>query len=79
MPDLLLGPDGYRKKDPRTGKWRVPDHRLLALVMALVSVAGLTFTYFVKDQITTDNLFWGAVIFAFNAGGLFAIAFKDVP
>lgn len=79
MRDFDLGPNDYRKQNPRTGRWRLPDDRKLCRNMFFVSIAMLLYVFVEKDQIATWTLFGCAAIFSFAGGIMFAIWLKDVP
>lgn len=79
MVDLKLGPNDYRKQDSRTGRWRRPDDPRLARWGVLIAAAILVYVFIVRDQLETWTLFGVTAMFAFCAGGLFAIWLKDVP
>lgn len=77
MPDLDLGPNDYKIRDPRTGRWHLPDDPKLARNYLVVLIAVLGFIYLRRDEFGSDVLFGVAVLFSFCAGGLFAIWLKD--
>lgn len=77
MPDLELGPNDYRKKGP-DGRWRVADDPKLARNMMVVALGILGFIYWNRMDLSPENLFFGAAIMGFCAGGMFAIWLKDV-
>lgn len=77
MPHLDLGPNDYRKRDPRTGRWHLPDDPKLARNMMFVSIGILAFILWNRDDVSTGILFGVTALFAFCAGGLFSLWLKD--
>lgn len=77
MKNIDLGPNDYKIRDPRTGRWHFTDDRKLARNYLVVLIAVLGFIYLHRDEFGADVLFGVAVLFAFCAGGLFAIWLKD--
>lgn len=78
MPDLDLGPDNYRKQDPRSGRWYVPDDPKVGMLVFFAALILLGVIYFNKDAVSAENLFWGVLIFA-GAGGVgFYMWLKDI-
>jgi len=77
MPDLDLGPNDYRKQDPRTGRWHLPDDPKLARNMMVTLFIVLAYVFSVRNQLETWTLFGVTAMFAFCAGGLFSIWLKD--
>ena len=72
MPDIDLGPNDYRKRDPKTGKWVNPMDRKMAIAGAIGCAAILAFIYWTRDEGSRASLFGAAVLFAFAGGLLFA-------
>ena len=68
MPDLDLKPDEYGKVDPKTGLRLVLDDPRVNIIGGLVGLVVLVAIFFVKDQVSADNLFWGAALFSFALG-----------
>lgn len=75
--NLDLGPNDYRKRDPRTGRWHLPDDPKLARNLFIVAIAVLGVLFWHRGEFSTFNLFGGTALFAFCAGGLFALWQKD--
>lgn len=77
MPDLELGPNDYKIRDPKTGRWHFTDDRKLARNYLAVLIAVLGFIFLRRDEFGTDVLFGVAVLFAFCAGIMLAVWLKD--
>lgn len=76
MKQFDLGPNHYRKQDDK-GRWQIPDDPKAARNMMFVMIAVLGFIHWNRDALTSDTLFWVAALFAFFAGGLFALWLKN--
>jgi len=77
MPDLDLGPNNYRKRDPRTGRWHFPDDPKLARNYLFVLIAVLIFVFITRNEGSRESLFGITAMFSFFAGGMFALWLKD--
>lgn len=75
---LDLGPNNYRKRNPRTGKWRIGEDPKLARNMMFLAIGILIWIFVIRDTLTSGTLFGGAAMFAFGAGIMLAIWLKDV-
>ena len=73
MPDIDLGPNDYKIRDPRTGRWHVPANPKLAGALGLVVVGVLIFLFFRRDEMTSETMFGVVTMFAFFAGGLLGL------
>jgi hypothetical protein len=78
LPNIELGPNDYRKQDPRTGRWHLPDDPKLARNYLFVLIAVLAFVFWHRGELETWTLFGVTALFAFCAGGFFAMWLKDV-
>lgn len=76
-----LDPGDYRERKPKGWRWRLPwshpDDAKMQFGMLLASAGALGFIYWNRDALTSGTLFGGAVVFAFVAGIMFALVFRD--
>jgi len=77
MPQIDLGPDDYRKRDPRTGRWQIPDDPKLARNYFFVIVAVLAFIFWNRTAVSSASLFGVTALFSWGAGIMFALWLKD--
>lgn len=77
MRDLDLGPNDYRKRDPRTGRWVVPDDPKLARFGFFTASAILAFIFWHRSELSAHLLFGAAAMVAFCAGIMLSIWLKD--
>lgn len=77
MRQIDLGPNDYKKRDPRTGRWHIPDDPKLARNYFFVIVAVLIGIFLTRDGGSRETLFGITALFAFCAGGMFALWLKD--
>jgi hypothetical protein len=77
MPDLDLGPNDYKIRDPKSGRWRLPDDPKLARNYLVVLIAVLAFVFVYRQEMTADILFGVAAMFAFCAGIMLAVWLKN--
>jgi len=76
MRDIDLGPDDYRKRDPRTGKWLQNVDRKLCR-WGSVGSAGMTAFLISLGSGDTIIGFIAVAIMAFVTGGLFTLSLKN--
>ncbi|MDB5531600.1 MAG: hypothetical protein JWR51_4703 [Devosia sp.] len=74
MPDLDLGPDDYKIRDPRTGRWHVPANPKLAGALGIVLIGVLIFLFIRRDEMTSETLFGVVAMFSLFAGGLLGLS-----
>lgn len=77
MPEIDLGPNSYRKRDSRSGRWLMPDDRIGSRNYFFVLLVVLGFIFWNRDSFGSDVLFGISVMFAFCAGIMLAIWLKD--
>lgn len=77
MPKLDLGPNDYRVRDPKTGRWNFRDDPKLARNYLVVLLAVLVFIFFTRNEGSRESLFGVTAMFSFFAGGMFAVWLKD--
>lgn len=77
MPDLDLGPNDYRKRDPRTGRWHLPDDPKLARNYLFVLIGVLIFIFVTRDEGTRESLFGVTALFSWCSGIMFSSWLKD--
>lgn len=77
MLNLDLGPNDYRKRDPRTGRWHLPDDPRLARNYLIVLLFVLAFIFWNREAITSASLFGITALFSWCAGIMFALWLKD--
>lgn len=77
MPDLNLGPNDYRKRDPRTGRWHLPDDPKLARNMLVVAIVILVFIFLHRDELSSGTAFGVTALFSSCAGIMFALWQKN--
>lgn len=77
MPDIDLGPNDYKIRDPKTGRWHLPDDPKLARNYLVVLVGVMAFIFITRDGYGTDVLFGVSAMFAFCAGIMFAVWLKN--
>lgn len=76
-----LDPGDYRERKPRGWRWRLPwshpDDAKMQFGMLLACAGALGFIYWNREQLSSGLLFGVAASFAFVAGIMFALAFRD--
>jgi len=77
MRNLDLGPNDYRVRDPKTGRWNFRDDPKLARNYLFVLIAVLIFIFVTRNDGTRESLFGITAMFSFVAGGMFSIWLKD--
>lgn len=77
MNHIDLGPNDYRKRNPRTGRWHLPDDPKLARNYFFVLLAVLAFVYVTRDAGSRESLFGITALFSWCAGIMFALWQKD--
>lgn len=81
MPDLDLGPDDYRVRDPKSGRWFQRDSKPALLGIAAMCFGLIAFIWLVRDQISADSngmLIFVVMMVGGAGGAALALAFKDV-
>jgi len=71
MPDIDLGPNDYRKQNPKTGRWHLPDDPKLCRNAFFVCVAILIAIFATRDAGSRESLFGVSVMFSWVAGIMF--------
>lgn len=77
MRDIDLGPNDYKIRDPRTGRWHLPDDPKLARNMLAVTIVVLVAIYATRDAGSRESLFGITALFSFGAGIMFALWQKN--
>jgi hypothetical protein len=81
MPEMDLDPGDYRERKPKGWRWRLPwshpDDAKMQFGMLLACAGALGFIYWNREQFSAGILFGVAAVFAFVAGIMFALAFRD--
>jgi succinate-acetate transporter protein len=72
-----LKPTEYRKKNPRSGRWQFRDNPRLCFAMMIVALGMLAWFFAGRDEMSREVLFGVTALFAFGAGGMFALWLKD--
>lgn len=72
MPDLDLGPDDYKIRDPKTGRFEVPDSPATGLVGFVIGVAMVIVTLVYAGEINRASSFALVALMAWAAAGGFA-------
>lgn len=78
MPDIELGPNDYRKQDPKTGRWHLPSDPKLCRNMFFVCLLMLGYIFWNRNHLDAAHLFGVTAMLAFGGGCLFATWLKDV-
>lgn len=68
MPDLDLGPNDYKLRDPKTGRWQSPANPKLVAVYFVILVAGLVFVFVTRNEGTRESLFGITALLSIFAG-----------
>ena len=77
MKQVDIGPNDYRIRDPKTGRWHLPDDPKLARNYLFVLIAVLVFVFVTRDEGSSQGLFGVTALFSFCAGIMFAIWQKN--
>lgn len=77
MKQVDLGPNDYRKQDPKTGRWHMPDDPKLARNYLFVLIGVLILVFLGRETLSSGILFGVVAMLAFFAGGMFALWLKD--
>lgn len=77
MPDIDLGPDDYKIRDPKSGRWHLPDDPKLARNYLVVLIVVLTLIFVTRAEGSRESLFGVTALFSFCAGIMFALWQKN--
>ena len=77
MPQIDIGPNEYRKLDPKTGRWNVPDDPKFGRLMFFGAAAFLVFIFMHRSEFSSGVLFGVSSMFSFVAGGMFMMWMRD--
>lgn len=68
MPDIDLKPDEYGERDPKTGLRKVKDDPRVQWIGLFMGIGWIVVTYLVRDQLSLDNVIFGAAFGGVIAG-----------
>ena len=81
MPHIDLEPGDYSERKPKGWRWRLPwshkDDPKLPLVMALLLLGALGWTFSVRYELSAEYLFGGAAMWSFGFGWMLRSVFRD--
>lgn len=81
MPELDLEPGDYRERKPRGWRWRLPwshpDDAKMQFGMLLACAGALAFVFLTRADGSRETLFGVTAVFAFVAGIMFTLVFRD--